>query len=398
MSVRHVIIADDLSGAAEISGVASKKGYRSTLTTRLGGFSGEPILSIDTDSRSDAAASAAHKIRVISSNLRQTGFPLLFKKTDSVLRGNVHSEIDALLQDSPYTRCVLIPANPSKRRTIVDGHYFVEGVPLEQTAFARDPEYPRKTSDVAELVGGKVVLVDPEDVWPEQGIIIPRNLTVDDLSRWVRRIDDRTLPAGGADFFDAFLPAPMDPKSVQLSEQLTPCRQLFVCGSLAAWESREADCITHGVPLVPMPTDLFEGRSKNELDDLREWQDTVVQTLKQDDCLVGICRRMPPQKRSPRDLQRLLAHAVASIAMQVGGLRLLLEGGATAAAVMKELDYTDLQVDQVLPEGLVEFLPKRSSLHRPADERPLRLIIKPGSYTWPEIVWKDATGVAGNLT
>ena len=48
---------------------------------------------------------------------------------------------------------LLATANPERGRIIRDGNYYVDGVPLHQTAFASDPEYPRATSAVRELLG-----------------------------------------------------------------------------------------------------------------------------------------------------------------------------------------------------------------------------------------------------
>ena len=47
---------------------------------------------------------------------------------------------------------MLIPANPSRGRCIANGRYFIHGTLLSETEFARDPEFPARSSDVLALL------------------------------------------------------------------------------------------------------------------------------------------------------------------------------------------------------------------------------------------------------
>jgi uncharacterized protein YgbK (DUF1537 family) len=75
----------------------------------------------------------------------------------------------------------------------------------------------------------------------------------------------------------------------------------------------------------------------------------------------------------------MLAQTVTAVLHQANVTHLLLEGGATAVAVVHALGFTRLRADQCSAPGVVALCPI------PA-ESPL-LWIKPGSYDWPDEIW-----------
>jgi uncharacterized protein YgbK (DUF1537 family) len=70
---------------------------------------------------------------------------------------------------------------------------------------------------------------------------------------------------------------------------------------------------------------------------------------------------------------------VASIVENVSVGRLLLEGGATAAAILYQLRWTRLTVATCLARGLAGLRPVVSA-------GPL-VVIKPGTYDWPDDIF-----------
>ena len=54
---------------------------------------------------------------------------------DSILRGNVGDELLAQLSVSGKERALLVPANPVLKRTIRDGIYYYDGIPLNELSF-----------------------------------------------------------------------------------------------------------------------------------------------------------------------------------------------------------------------------------------------------------------------
>ena len=83
------VIADDLTGAAEIGAVGWRHGLRAEIT--LGGAqdSDADLICVDTDSRSCDPLEAGKRAAKAAGMLQDCGADWIFKKTDSILRGNV---------------------------------------------------------------------------------------------------------------------------------------------------------------------------------------------------------------------------------------------------------------------------------------------------------------------
>src|SRR5215469_6142066 len=146
------VIADDLTGAAEIGAVGLRHGLRAEIV-RIGRPSGRAdVVCMDTDSRSCPAEEAGKRAAAAARELRAAGARWIYKKVDSVLRGQVTAEIEAVMKQLKLERALLLPANPSLGRTIKDGHYYLRGRPLHRTEFAHDPHFPRRSSQVLRLV------------------------------------------------------------------------------------------------------------------------------------------------------------------------------------------------------------------------------------------------------
>ena len=159
-----LIIADDITGAAEIAGIAWRKGMKVRLmvyqpnmpTTPLSTWrvAGGEALILATDTRSGTEEEAVKTIETLFNSPLQGGVGggLIFKKTDSVLRGHVAAELEALMRLTGKSNTLLIPQNPSKGRIEKDGIYYINGTPLDQTSFAYDPEFPAKTAEAKKLL------------------------------------------------------------------------------------------------------------------------------------------------------------------------------------------------------------------------------------------------------
>jgi len=85
-------------------------------------------------------------------NLSAGAPDLVYKKTDSTLRGNLGAELSAILQLWPGQPLCFVPAYPALGRSVREGSLFVDGVPLHQTAFARDPLNPMRTNRIREIL------------------------------------------------------------------------------------------------------------------------------------------------------------------------------------------------------------------------------------------------------
>jgi len=373
---RVLVIADDLTGAAEIGGIAVR--YR--LATELVGdvpFNPEAACTvIDTDSRNRSGEDAAAIVKRAAEASHGAAFDLIYKKTDSVMRGPILAELEAAMEAFRRSKVLLIPQNPSRGRTIRDGQYYVDDVPLDKTAFACDPEHPAKSANVLDLLGqsnryGTYCLAPHNDL-PERGIALGEACKVDEVRQWAAHFSPVTLPAGGADFFQAILEAnglqPSRPYHVKLGSG----PQLFVCGSASAYSRQLIELArAHGVPVCSEPQDVSD------------WIDCACRAMQRNSrALMIIDQPMDRRPGASQWLETMLAQAAAAVIHRHGNFNLLVDGGSTASALCATMGWKRFIIDGELEPGVVQM--------RVADDKSRqRLIVKPGSYPWPESVWQQ---------
>ncbi|HEX2858524.1 MAG TPA: four-carbon acid sugar kinase family protein [Propionibacteriaceae bacterium] len=135
-----LVLADDLSGAAETAAALGAH-LRPELflwpdvPTAL---SGRPIV-VDLDTRHLPPADAEARTRAAVEALPSAA--PLFKKIDSLLRGNIGAEVAPLAEAGALV--VVTPALPQQGRTVVDGVLLDHGVPLDRTGlWALEPTLP----------------------------------------------------------------------------------------------------------------------------------------------------------------------------------------------------------------------------------------------------------------
>ena len=406
-----VVWADDLAGAAEMGGMAWRHGLSAEVRTGGGldlSVSSLPdsaeVVVLDIDTRSCAPEEAARRVYEAAARCRVGQVDAVYKKVDSVLRGPVAAELGALLDALPYERCLLVPANPGLGRVISDGQYLVNGVPLHETDFRLDPEYPATTADVLQRVGAcgldesiPLHLCSPGNSLPEQGVIVGEAVCAADLATWaVQGVRPGVLAAGASEFFGAYLsalgyaPAERTPATNPSGE----ARVLFVCGSTSA--SSRAFCRqseARGVPVLRLPEALLQRPVGPPGVDalIGQWADRVVRALAScSRAVIAIDRPLCSDPGMPQVLGGYLAEAVARALEHCavhgdpdgtvyGGVdRLLVEGGATAVAVVRRMGWTRLRVCREWATGVV-------SLKAAGQAAPL-VSMKPGSYAWPDAI------------
>lgn len=360
---RIVVIADDLSGAAELAGIAFAHGLSAEVQRQFESATTAQVIAIDTDSRELPSSEATDRVRRITEQVVASRPAWIFKKVDSLLRGNVRAEIEVMLGITEQQRAVLIPANPSRGRVIAQGRYLIDGVPLDQTSLADDSNHPRRSADVGVLYGeaGQApVHTGPMAApLPATGIIMPDVASSSDVYQLARDTSSHGLLAGAADFFSALLDVrhPSQPAAASAVEIAPPA--LLVCGSRASWSARRADCVAAGIPLIA-------------LEDGGGAASRIFGAL-----AVGIGQR---KLADPDTLRSFLSQLVAFIVSNSGVQTLLIEGGATATATADEFTWTRFAVTASAPAGVGVLRP----LHANA---PL-VLIKPGSYRWPPDIWQ----------
>ncbi|WP_237182157.1 four-carbon acid sugar kinase family protein [Roseomonas marmotae] len=148
-----LILADDLTGAADCGVAFARRGHATAVTWEHGRASGaETVLSIDADSRRLPAGAAAERHAGLLRDLLRPGMAF-YKKIDSTLRGQPAAELAAslaVLRDMGRPAMAIVaPAFPATGRTTEAGCIRLDGVPLEASPlWAREHSY-----DSADLRG-----------------------------------------------------------------------------------------------------------------------------------------------------------------------------------------------------------------------------------------------------
>lgn len=150
--MKVAVVADDLTGANATSALLSKKGFKAI--TCLEKFHDElsefEIVSFATDSRSIPYKEAYSRVVDCINQFKKYN-PLISKRIDSTLRGNLGAEVDAVIDNNPELMALVVPVYPSSERICVGGSLLVSGIPLQNTAMRNDPKNPMTESSILEL-------------------------------------------------------------------------------------------------------------------------------------------------------------------------------------------------------------------------------------------------------
>jgi D-threonate/D-erythronate kinase len=142
------IITDDFSSATDGLPVFASRGWATAVCLKQDALQAQ-VASIDTDSRTFSAESAAQAVRPWAQ--AWAGADLLVKQFDSTLRGPVAAEVRAVWQASGRKKLLIAPAFPAAGRTTENGKVFVNGELVHQTSFAKDPLNPVSQSSIPAL-------------------------------------------------------------------------------------------------------------------------------------------------------------------------------------------------------------------------------------------------------
>ncbi|NMC56296.1 MAG: four-carbon acid sugar kinase family protein [Eubacteriaceae bacterium] len=163
------VIADDLTGANATSVLLTKQGFcamtyldESKFNDRLNQSS--DVIAISTGSRGMSEKEAYDAVVKAVSKFAEKETVLYSKRIDSTLRGNIGSEITAMLDYLKDYTAIAVPAYPASKRTCINGMLYVDNVLLEKTDAAKDAKTPVNCSDIRDIIqkqySGDTALID----------------------------------------------------------------------------------------------------------------------------------------------------------------------------------------------------------------------------------------------
>ncbi|GAA4730231.1 four-carbon acid sugar kinase family protein [Flavisolibacter ginsenosidimutans] len=369
-----VVIADDITGAAELGGIGLRYGLRVRIASDVEITSEVDLLVIYTNARSMKKEEAVALMQHLTRKAKALHPSLFYKKTDSVLRGHVLSEMQAQMRVLGIEKGLLVPVNPLLGRTVKDGHYYLNEQLIHETSFSTDPEFPIRSSRIEDMLGETnipVNVIAQGEALPE-GIAVGEAQTMDDVKHWAQQKEENVFYAGGASFFDALLHTMHEPVSLREEKRLelaTPL--LFVSGTTFQKNRKKIHCLSSLVCYMPDAVYKQSLPSANEYD---AWCSEIVFRLKKTGkAIVAIEER--DEKAEAADLREKMSEVVRLVFQQTPVHELLIEGGSTAFGVIQKLGLQSFTPTEELAQGVVRM--------KANDKDNLHLTIKPGSYEWP---------------
>ena len=197
-----IVIADDLSGAADTGVAFVKRGYQTLVIWDVLSVPPVDVLVFSTESRHIPRDQAVAKVRAAVSQLSNLGDPaFIYKKIDSTLRGHPAAELAVVMNGFDIAKALVAPAFPAQKRVTVSGIHYIDGLPLDQTTFGKEVATAnvcelfrdgRARNDVVELgldivrMGEFAITQKLRDCTSERIIAVADAETMEDLSALVR--------------------------------------------------------------------------------------------------------------------------------------------------------------------------------------------------------------------
>ncbi len=340
-----VLIADDLTGACDSAVHLKLRGARSVVHLDLGGYdSGAArVHAFDTETRDADAAEMQRRIHQIANLTRPTRPDVVFKKIDSLLRGQPGREIVAALEAFRCDLAIVTPAFPEMGRTVRDGHLEVHGDPawqrLEVAALLRGQGLSGCTHIAPGMISAAL-----EEGASYLSLDITTHDHLEDLAAEALATGRNILWAGSGGLASA-LAAALFPGGVQSQQHSpSPLPVVFCIGS------------NHPVTATQVSA-LQRERPTHELHAAETASAEISAALSEGR---HVLLRIPRGQISGKHLRPLLQP------MRSRAGAIVLSGGDTAAAVCRAADANEIDIaDQVVPGlpwgtlcgGLLDGLP-----------------------------------------
>ncbi|NML31833.1 four-carbon acid sugar kinase family protein [Paraburkholderia antibiotica] len=394
--MKLLILADDLSGAADCAIGFAGAGHRTVVTLQaIYAQAHEDVdtIAVDTDTRRLTPGQASARTAAAYAEM-SVGGQRLYKKIDSTLRGNWAAEVAGL--HALAGMAIVAPAFPATGRTVRDGRVYVHGDPLERTAtwqlehaglpadiasqlgaagltteridaeaLRDEPELLAATIDAIASRGTQALIVDAQT---ERALAALASATLQSnaeffwvgsggLAREIASLDQRENKHGDADAA-AFPGGPI----------------LILVGSLSAVSERQCAMLRErgGVEELIVPPAVLRAGARHP--DWNTWQRQLAVSMHANrDLLLRIGRDDAFDPAEGMQLSTALAALVEPQFPKVGGL--IATGGETARAMLAAARIDDLHLLAEVEAGVAVARPLDATReHRPG------IVTKAGAF------------------
>jgi len=416
--MKHIaIIADDLTGASDSGVQFARKGLQTQVIFDVLQIANQAHVTeavvVDTDSRSVAAEIAYANVKEAAQQVKEAGFSYVYKKMDSTLRGNLGTEIDAVMDVMSFDFAVVAPAFPKIGRTTAQGVHYLNGVPVSQTEIANDPKCPVRQSDLVQLFAAQskrqvgliplaVLHAGKEHVLKSiQALLEAKNelivfdaVTEEDLQlivEWISASSYKPLWAGSAGMADYLPEALALPVNTTVPIQLPPVTKpvMLVAGSISKVTRHQVATynLDPTVAAIEMNTVVAIATDEGAQQEIGRCKQALLTAIEAGHDVSLFASSSPEQVASTKEagaargldgngvsnqIANLLG-AIASDVMQRTALQgVILTGGDTAKAVCRNLGVPSIQLVRELEPGI--------PLGLMVKEVPVQVVTKAGAF------------------
>lgn len=396
------VIADDLTGALDTGIQFANAGARTMTITKADPHSlseyldeGYEVISIDASTRHLDGEAAARIVSSVVQQCRAAGVRYLYKKTDSVLRGNISEEIRAFMEADGVSVLPYVPAFPDLGRTVEHGVLYVNGKPLLSTELGCDPFDRVRSSKVSDLFTQSDVSVrdsvDAGYLPPSEegdGIVIYDAKDNGDLDRIAAGLLSSGFSAfaGCAGFADALSRVFPFPKKQESSVKVG-LPMLIICGSVNEVSKRqiqhEEDC---GTKRIRLNESMLSDPSFFDSDKGQEIIGSIASGLSMNGAvIVDTEGEREGASLSETNLENAVSSSLGELAVRllasVDGLGLFIIGGDTMLSFLDKAGSSEIEPIEEIEKGIV-----LSVLHK--DGRAVPVISKSGGFGGEDILTK----------
>lgn len=393
MSNTCLLIADDLTGGADAGAQFAKRGLNTLLISLMddaiidfSNHTHQDVLAINTDSRGLSPEKAFLRVSNLLRPLDQKVFPIIYKKIDSTLRGNIGYEIDAILKETNGSLCFMAPTYPEQSRTLVGGILIVGEKPLALTEVARNTASPIQESHVYKILqsqsNNRVGWIDlthvastherlRKAVEREQGngnrIIIFDAVSRQDLKNIADvgfSIEKKPLFVGSAGLAEE-VAQKLTPSRAETSQKIRSFKNILIV-------SGTASSITHqqlkwvekrSIQSFQLTPSLILGDGVKAEKERKDFSKKIANSLSLGTGILKTPSEMLHDKESvDYSIHLKITKTLASIALWAleaskidpHDLALILTGGETAQNVINGLEIEGIEIERELLEGIVK--------------------------------------------
>ena len=411
--VKLLVIADDFTGALDTGVQFAASGAETRVVTNIEyDFSRTgrevQVLVLVAETRHVKWEEAYRMVYGIAKRACESGIPYLYKKTDSALRGNIGSELKAVLDAAGKHTFHFLPAFPRMNRVTRNGIHYIDGSPVHESVFGKDPFEPVTCSYIPDMMRGEVpvTVVESMDGWERQNGVMVYDASTDEelmsIGSFLKEKGELGLTAGCAGFA-AVLPQLLGLSGKRRERISLDKKFLVACGSVNPITVRQLDYAERAgmkrIRLTPeqkLEKDYLESEEGNRA--LEEWTKTA---LEEECCIFGTndlpgcraaCEYAGSHGLSLDELRVRIADTLGRVVEHLvrAGVKstMLLTGGDTLMGFMRHIGC-----DEIVP--VCEMAPGTVLSQVDIDGRTYSIISKSGGFGEEKLIAELAEKIGG---